>query len=60
MGLATDIRYRVATLFGRVPKPNSLSSRRIYAYADKAYKTSGGAPDKLVAMYKAHASRHRE
>jgi len=61
MGIATDrIRLTVATFLGRVPKPNSLSSRRIYAFADRAYKASGGAPDKLVAMYKAHAPRHKE
>jgi hypothetical protein len=58
VGLATDIRYTVATLFRRVPKPN-MASRRIYAYADKVHKSTGGAPDKLVAMYRTHA-RHRE
>jgi hypothetical protein len=60
MGLATDLRYTVAAFLGRKPKPNAHTSRRIYAYTDKVFRASGGAPDKLVAMYKAHAPRHRE
>ena len=57
--MATDFRYRVVSFF-RVPKPNTLSSRRIYAYADKIHKSSGGAPDKLVAMYKAYGPRNQD
>ena len=38
----------------------SYTSRRIYTYTDKVFRSSGGAPDKLVDLYKAHTSRHRD
>jgi hypothetical protein len=60
MGIATNVRYQLATLLGRRVKPNLLTSRRIYTYTDKVFRSSGGAPDKLVDLYKAHTARHRD
>lgn len=60
MGMKTNIRYQLATLLGRPVKPNLHTSRRIYSYTDKVFKSSGGAPDKLVSIYKAHTARHRD
>ena len=58
MGVATDIKYGIANLLRRKPKPTVQSSKRIYAYTDKVFRSSGGAPDKLVTMYRTHAARH--
>ncbi len=58
MGIATNIRYGIANLWPWKPKPHVRPSKRIYAYTDKAFKDSGGAPDKLVSIYRTHAARH--